>query len=99
MSTKKVLINENTILGRHLVAASEIRAGELILTEKPVIVGPKWGTNPCCINCYRKYSKTCEKCNMAPLCQSCDQHEISECELYKTTKWDPEFIIQNFDVC
>ncbi|XP_063704280.1 SET domain-containing protein SmydA-8-like [Culicoides brevitarsis] len=98
MSTKKVNINENTILGRHLVATSEIRAGELILSEKPVCVGPKWGTKPCCINCYRKYSKTCGSCNLAPLCQSCEQHDASECELYKSAKWDKEFIIQNFDI-
>lgn len=97
-NTKKFVVSENSILGRHLAAVGSVRAGEMILTEKPVIVGPKWGCKPCCLNCYRKSVKMCNACKIAPLCQGCEQHEASECELYKIVKWDPEFILQNFDV-
>ncbi|XP_049947959.1 SET domain-containing protein SmydA-8-like [Schistocerca serialis cubense] len=72
-------------LGRYLVATRDLKAGELLLKEQPVAVGPRagGGRSPLCLGCWRRLPApppTCPRCSAAPLCPggSC-QHDESEC--------------------
>ncbi|KAG8238075.1 hypothetical protein J437_LFUL017916 [Ladona fulva] len=78
----RILTSE--IMGRYLVADKDFRAGEMILDEEAIVVGPCQGSKPVCLVCYRalyskdKFSDTipatvpCKKCGW-PLCgvESC----------------------------
>ncbi|XP_049799871.1 SET domain-containing protein SmydA-8-like [Schistocerca nitens] len=74
-------------LGRYLVATRDLKAGELLLKEQPVAVGPRagGGRSPLCLGCWRRLPApppTCPRCSAAPLCPggSC-QHDDSELPL------------------
>lgn len=84
----------NEKFGRYLVASRDIRAGEVILTEKPLIRGPSQITCPVCIVCLHglddndisNTNQQCERCGW-PLCKQCKQQSNSkplthsECDL------------------
>lgn len=61
---------------RYLVASKDIRSGEIILKDRPILIGPKINSELVCVNCYRILSKkfhVCTKCKLAPLCvPSCE---------------------------
>lgn len=73
---------------RYLVASRDLEAGEEILTELPVVVGPKACSGPLCLSCYTPWPMTpenpplCSTCNW-PVCnQECEklsQHKDYEC--------------------
>jgi hypothetical protein len=72
-------------LGRYLAATRSIKAGELILKEKPIVSGPngKNGYHPICLSCYRivKTNYVCSKCKW-PLCSpKCEN--VSICFLHE----------------
>ncbi len=46
-------IEESASEGRFLVASRTIKAGELILHEPPLVIGPKLLTQPLCLGCYK----------------------------------------------
>jgi hypothetical protein len=46
---------ENAELGRHLVAVRDIKQGEIILQEKPLLVTPPKITLPVCLGCYSEF--------------------------------------------
>ncbi|CAL4137293.1 unnamed protein product [Meganyctiphanes norvegica] len=71
--------------GRYMVAARDVKAGEVIFREPPVVITPKAGAGPTCLSCFRtlpvEYSG-CPGCG-APLCEtSCNGkwHTSSECQ-------------------
>lgn len=78
------------MLGRHLRATRDIKCGELILQEKPLIYGPKIISVPVCLGCHRQLTASykenyykCRKCNW-PLCSSdCETSLLhrDECDL------------------
>lgn len=75
----------NDILGRYLVATRDIKQGEIILEEIPLIKGPSQMTAPVCLGCYRlitpDHYSTCFKCGW-PMCTVlCGQYRdhIPEC--------------------
>ncbi len=75
---------EKPELGRFVVAARDIKAGEVIIEEQPVTVGPKQFTVPVCLGCYRDLfeedSVWCSKCGW-PLCSSdCQEAPIHKVE-------------------
>lgn len=43
----------NTTIGRHLRATRDIKQGEIILTEPPLVLGPKTVSFPMCLGCNR----------------------------------------------
>lgn len=47
-------------LGRYVRASRDIRAGELLLCEQPVVVGPSWDSKLCCLNCYSESTTMCK---------------------------------------
>lgn len=44
---------------RYLIAAKPLKQGDLLLCEQPVIIGPYWGSELCCLTCYKRSSKIC----------------------------------------
>lgn len=82
----------NETLGRHLRATRDIKIGEQILKEAPLILGPKVASAPLCLGCHRNllapekrkgnYYK-CSSCSW-PLCgKECEDspYHKAECEL------------------
>lgn len=41
-------------LGRYMVASRDLKAGDVILREDPIVVGPKQVTEPVCLGCYKR---------------------------------------------
>ena len=41
-------------LSRYMVASDDIKAGEIIYTEIPIVVGPNPVSTPQCLFCYKK---------------------------------------------
>lgn len=93
-------VEVNDTLGRHLIATRDIKQGEMILKEKPAIVGPKIVSYPVCLTCYKKLKpekqpdgkvdfykcKSCgwPMCNF--ICETGKPHE-EECELMAKRKY------------
>ncbi|XP_075159694.1 SET and MYND domain containing, arthropod-specific, member 2 [Haematobia irritans] len=84
-------IVRNDVLGRHLRASRDIKCGEIILREPPLIYGPKVASAPLCLGCHRTLPAPvegstfykCTKCAW-PLCDAkCEnsEHHIQECTL------------------
>ena len=79
-------------LGYYLVAARDIRQGEIILRETPIMVGPKVVSLPLCLGCGRRLkvsqdddNYTCSGCGWplcGPQCETCPAH-VPECKLMK----------------
>lgn len=99
-SDSKYKICQSEYLGRYLVAAKNISAGEVIIREDPVAVGPVAFNNKSslCFACLRLLSAPskkshyiCTKCNVARLCDhfcesSLGHHTKEECDLLKSNK-------------
>lgn len=73
-------------LGRHWVATRDIAPGELLLEERPLVVGPKAGTPPAvCLTCYAPGREaTCSACGWpvcGPRCETAAVHRLAECPL------------------
>ena len=79
---KPYKIMQNDVLGRHLVATRDIKAGELLIEDPNLIMGPKLITEPVCLACYRPVdgSFCCPKCGF-PMCdEGCCEAEAHEPE-------------------
>ncbi len=46
------MVTSSSELGRHLVAARDLKEGEVIFSEPPLVVGPIAVTQPVCLACY-----------------------------------------------
>ncbi|ODM97856.1 Protein msta, isoform A [Orchesella cincta] len=74
---------ESTSLGRYLTAVRDIKAGEVILRERPILLTPPKVTPAICLGCYREFNtdpeeqvqreyvepRPCPKCGW-PMCQN-----------------------------
>lgn len=49
-------ICESPQLGRYLVAIRDIKAGEIIMRERPILLTPPKVTPPVCLGCYREFN-------------------------------------------
>ncbi|KAJ8712489.1 hypothetical protein PYW07_005331 [Mythimna separata] len=81
-------------LGRHLVASRDLNPGDVVLTERPLVFGPKAMLNPeftmPCVGCYKvvftETGERCAKCGW-PVCSgNCQglkdpRHHGAECEI------------------
>nr|XP_031841458.1 SET domain-containing protein SmydA-8-like isoform X1 [Nomia melanderi] len=98
-TTSKYNVARSEKLGRYLQSAKNLTAGEVILREKPIAVGPTISSNDyVCFACLRFLPKIrklsqylCSKCNVAPLCgTACEgqpkYHTPDECEMFKNNK-------------
>ncbi|XP_063228985.1 SET domain-containing protein SmydA-8 [Bacillus rossius redtenbacheri] len=84
-------VEADEALGRHLVAARDIRAGEVILREAPLVVGPKVASYPACLGCLRRVRaqhgayRECSGCGWpvcGPACEALPWH-ADECRLMR----------------
>ncbi|XP_063243624.1 SET domain-containing protein SmydA-8-like [Bacillus rossius redtenbacheri] len=81
-------VEESDVLGRYLVASRDVAAGELLLREAPLAVGPRADAAPVCLACYRPLPLRgdrlrCSRCGVVPLCDArCERgggHTEAEC--------------------
>lgn len=69
-----------------MVAAKNIKAGEIIFKEAPLTFGPSEITKPLCLACYKPVtieSPTCELCGFPMCSKECCKapiHKENECE-------------------
>ncbi|TDG42032.1 hypothetical protein AWZ03_011540 [Drosophila navojoa] len=88
----------NELLGRHLRATRDIRMGELIMREAPLVLGPKVASMPICLGCHRnllppqKPARNYYKCSACswPLCgPECEKSafHVDECRLMAASKF------------
>ncbi|XP_076754158.1 SET domain-containing protein SmydA-8 [Xylocopa sonorina] len=95
----KYKIARSEKFGRYLQAAKNLAAGEVILREKPIAVGPITSSkDPVCYACLRLLPKikkgtqyVCSKCKIVPLCgTACEEklkhHTPDECAILKSNK-------------
>ncbi|XP_017777901.1 PREDICTED: protein msta-like [Nicrophorus vespilloides] len=90
-------IKTSKIMGRYMVATRELRPGNIILSEMPIVVGPCTGCKVQCLACYQpieesgSYAK-CKGCDW-PLCSAnCAKlgtqfgHTKAECTILRDCK-------------
>lgn len=76
-------------LSRILVAAKDIKPGEMILSELPLIKYPQWNSLPTCLGCYKLIDREnhifCEKCNFPMCSEACckTSDHLLECRLFQ----------------
>ncbi|KNC26808.1 Protein msta, isoform A [Lucilia cuprina] len=82
------------IYGRYLVAKRDLKPGEILITERPLAVGPCVSADPVCLGCYmpvtlKATQYRCPSCHWpmcGPACRGYHQlegHSTYECELFK----------------
>eukprot|EP00095_Tigriopus_kingsejongensis_P012266 maker-scaffold394_size185225-snap-gene-0.22 protein:Tk12266 transcript:maker-scaffold394_size185225-snap-gene-0.22-mRNA-1 annotation:"hypothetical protein DAPPUDRAFT_2393" len=88
---KPFQIKDDEIVGRYMVAARDLQAGQVILREKPCLLGPNLEESDLiCVVCYRVLTPrgflTCKLCQV-PVCSvQCSQsesHREGECGVLK----------------
>ncbi|XP_064097943.1 SET domain-containing protein SmydA-8-like [Macrobrachium nipponense] len=82
---KPYVVQVHPVYGRHMVASRDIRAGEIIIKEQPVVIGPKQRSVPLCLGCHKAVdgSARCSKCQFpicAPSCEISKYHK-AECKV------------------
>ncbi|CAH1116303.1 unnamed protein product [Phaedon cochleariae] len=105
MSEENYYISKNDKFGRFMVAKKNIKAGELILSELPIMVGSPIDGPLICFNCcnYVKFigSAFCKDCHSAILCSSkCTGifHTKEECESFKKASINGTALAENNQV-
>ncbi|XP_068215548.1 SET domain-containing protein SmydA-8-like [Palaemon carinicauda] len=84
------VIEVHPVYGRYCVATRDIKPGEIIMKEAPVVVGPRSMMTPLCLGCHRTVTGdyACSKCNF-PLCSSICENSIfheTECKVLSKAK-------------
>jgi len=51
-SNIKYAVCHNELLGRHLIAAEDIKIGEVVFRAEPLVSSPQAGCVPLCLGCY-----------------------------------------------
>ncbi|XP_045785788.1 SET domain-containing protein SmydA-8-like [Maniola jurtina] len=99
---KKWAIYESPLGGRGLVATEDIKAGEVIFVDHPLVYGPRSGANVQrgCTVCRKIVSETFFKCSQCALllcseeCQNSDVH-FSDCNIISC--WPNKVPIEDVD--
>jgi len=88
-------VKSNSEYGRYCVTTRDIKAGEVILEDTPVIVGPKPDSIITCLSCYSPLTdessdnNRCPVCKW-PLCKKCAESSSTdhknECEVFSKNK-------------
>ncbi|KAL0822091.1 hypothetical protein ABMA28_005455 [Loxostege sticticalis] len=86
-------VKHSDVMGRYLVAARDIRAGEVIIEEPALAVGPCSGCGLVCLGCYRELGDSslakCRGCKWPMCCTACPGqgkytgHSAYECDTLK----------------
>jgi hypothetical protein len=77
-----------------MVASRDITPCELILSEKPAVVGPYARTSPGCLQCFKKVDDSflCSGCKF-PMCdEACAKGPLhrDECKFFQERKFRPD---------
>ncbi|XP_055531487.1 SET domain-containing protein SmydA-8 [Wyeomyia smithii] len=88
--------------GRYLVATKDIKAGEIVLKESPLVYGPAQVTAPVCVGCLQGLVENqfleCERCGW-PVCQrKCQDHPSHQAECKFTIARGSKMSLQHFYV-
>ncbi|CAH1278442.1 unnamed protein product [Diabrotica balteata] len=84
-------VKKNDKVGRYAVAKKNLKAGDVIFSEKPFAYGPK-SDSPCiCLGCYTylESQNLCSKCSWpvcSPECENKTVHKDFECEVFSKAK-------------
>ncbi|KAM3956983.1 SET and MYND domain containing, arthropod-specific, member 1 isoform 1-T2 [Aphomia sociella] len=93
-------LKEDPKFGRYLEATRDIKAGDIILKEKPLITGPTQITPPVCLGCYTllEEGKTarCEKCGWPFCSEVCTRKEEHLPECFYTQQKGEKISITTF---
>lgn len=90
---------ESPELGRYMVASRDLKAGDVILKDEPLVIGPKQITEPICLGCYKRVdgSYRCQKCHW-PLCgPQCEKSSDHHPECVVGLEIGSPIEISNFD--
>lgn len=96
-------ISRNEIVGRHMVAARDIKPGEVVFVEAPLTFGPSDITKPVCLGCYISVtasSPSCSKCGFPMCSQECPRisdHVSNECGLFAQNQFKVDSRTFNYD--
>lgn len=73
-------------MGRFMIASRDIKTGEIILKEKPCVIGPKTVSHVTCLGCHKQllgnfYS--CSKCTWPMCSKECESssYHVDECKI------------------
>lgn len=91
-------IGRSAVLGNHLVANRSIKAGEVILREAPLVVGPSQMTIPVCLACYTPVDGS-YKCPRSgwPLCgPNCARATAKNPEVVVPAQCEAQFEIDEY---
>ncbi|CAH0680309.1 unnamed protein product [Chilo suppressalis] len=95
-------VKEDPKVGRYLEATRDIRVGDIILKEAPLITGPAQITPPVCLGCYEllKQEKivTCEKCGWPFCSKECSAKDVHQPECFYTQQMGEKVSISTFGV-
>jgi hypothetical protein len=90
-------ITTDEVLGRCVVATRNLRPGEVLMKQSPLILGPKVVSAPLCLSCHKKLNLEekaryeCDKCKW-PLCgQECEASPLhrAECQVFAQAGFVP----------
>lgn len=81
-------------LGRSMIATRDIKEGEIVLKENPLIIGPKPVSVPLCLGCNKQIdaSYKCSQCGWplcGPSCESSVTHK-QECAVMQSKEFRPK---------
>jgi len=89
-------IKRDEVVGRHMVATRDIKPGEVIFEERPLVFGPSDNTKPICLGCYALVSAETPACTAgcgypmcSPQCSDIPQHRDNECRLFAQNNFKP----------
>ncbi|XP_052839331.1 LOW QUALITY PROTEIN: SET domain-containing protein SmydA-8 [Drosophila gunungcola] len=86
---KKCEVKQNEALGRFVVAQCNLRAGETVLLEQPIVVLPHMGDRRCS-KCFKLTQSFCRKCLLLVLCEDCPDHDNQNCQRLAEIKLSEE---------
>ena len=46
-------IAKNSELGRHILVTKDVKKGDIIFKDYPLVTGPSRESDPCCVSCYK----------------------------------------------
>ncbi|KPI99744.1 Protein msta, isoform B [Papilio xuthus] len=95
-------VKEDTKYGRYLEATREIKAGDIIMKESPLITGPAQVTPPVCLGCYKllEAGKTvsCADCGWPFCSEPCTRNEVHKPECLYTKNRGEKVTISSFGI-
>ncbi|EDV37403.1 uncharacterized protein Dana_GF11433 [Drosophila ananassae] len=89
---KKCQVKQNETLGRFVIALGNIRAGETLLLEEPILVLPHAGDRRCS-KCFKLTEEFCRKCHLLALCGDCSEHDERDCKRLSDLKLSEEQVL------